>query len=55
LDHGIVQVLWMTLDEVRSSKASHRSPLVLKCIEDHAKGQRFPMDLIHTDLSVWNI
>ena len=55
LDHGIVQVLWMTLDEVRSSKASHRSPLVLKCIEDHAIGQRFPMDLIHTDLSVWNI
>lgn len=55
LDHGIVRVLWMTLEEVRASAASHRSPLVLKCIEDHARGQRFPMDLIHTDLSVWNI
>ena len=55
LDDGIVRVLWMTLAEVRASAAMHRSPLVLQCIEDHAKGQRFPLELIHTDLSVWNI
>lgn len=55
LDDGIVRVIWMSLAEVRASAALHRSPLVLKCIEDHAKGQRFPLDLIHTDLSVWNI
>ena len=55
LDDGIVRVLWMSLDEVRASAALHRSPLVLKCIEDHAKGQVFPLELIHTDLSVWEI
>ncbi len=55
LDQGIVRVLWMSLDEVRQSVAMHRSPLVLKCIEDHAKGVRLPLDLIHTDLSVWQI
>jgi phosphatase NudJ len=55
LDDGIVRVIWMSLAEVRASAALHRSPLVLQCIEDHAKGQRFPLDLIHTDLSVWNI
>jgi hypothetical protein len=55
LDDGIVRVLWMSLAEVRASASLHRSPLVLKCIEDHARGQRFPLELIHTDLSVWEI
>ena len=55
LDDGIVRVLWMSLAEVRASASLHRSPLVLKCIEDHARGQRFALDLIHTDLSVWEI
>lgn len=55
LDQGIVRAIWMSLDEVRKSVALHRSPLVLQCIEDHAKGQSFPVNLIHTDLSVWQI
>ena len=55
LDQGIVRVLWMSLEEVRASAALHRSPLVLQCIEDHAKGQRFSLALLHTDLSVWHI
>jgi 8-oxo-dGTP pyrophosphatase MutT (NUDIX family) len=55
LDQGIVRVVWLSLEEVRASAERHRSPLVLQCIEDHAKGQRFPMALIHTDLSVWDI
>jgi phosphatase NudJ len=52
LDEGIVRTLWMTLDEVRASAAQHRSPLVLRCIEDHARGQRWPLDLVYTDPSV---
>ncbi|MEY4976828.1 MAG: Phosphatase NudJ [Pseudomonadota bacterium] len=52
LDTGIVRTVWMTLDEVRASVARHRSPLVLRCIEDHARGQRWPMALVHTDASV---
>jgi 8-oxo-dGTP pyrophosphatase MutT (NUDIX family) len=55
LDQGIVRVIWMSLEEVRASTALHRSPLVLQCIEDHAKGQRFSLALLHTDLSVWQI
>jgi 8-oxo-dGTP pyrophosphatase MutT (NUDIX family) len=53
LDDGIVRTLWMTLDEVRSSAGQHRSPLVLRCIEDHLAGQRFPVDLVVTDPSVF--
>ena len=52
LDTGIERTLWMTLDEVRANSHRLRSPLVLRCIEDHAQGQRFPMNLVFTDPSV---
>ena len=52
LDTGIVRTLWMTPDEVRASAARHRSPLVVRCMEDHLAGQRFPLELIQTDASV---
>lgn len=52
LDEGIVRTVWMTLDEVRASADRHRSPLVLRCIEDHQAGQRFPLEMIYTDAAV---
>jgi ADP-ribose pyrophosphatase YjhB (NUDIX family) len=53
LDTGIVRTLWMTPAEVRASADRHRSALVLRCIEDHAAGRRFPLDLVYTDASVY--
>lgn len=52
LDTGIVRTLWLSPDELRASAARHRSPLVLQCVEDHLRGQRFPLALIHTDANV---
>jgi 8-oxo-dGTP pyrophosphatase MutT (NUDIX family) len=52
LDEGIVRTLWMTPDEVRASAGRHRSPLVLKCIEDYLAGVRHPLDAVHSDPSV---
>jgi 8-oxo-dGTP pyrophosphatase MutT (NUDIX family) len=52
LDEPIERTLWMTLDEVRASRARHRSPLVLQCIEDHAAGRRHPLDAVFTHPSV---
>jgi 8-oxo-dGTP pyrophosphatase MutT (NUDIX family) len=52
LDHGIERTLWLTADEVRASVACHRSPLLLRCIEDHIAGRRYPLDLLSTDASV---
>ncbi len=46
LDTGIVRAMWMTLDEIRESQARHRSPLVLRCVEDYLAGKRFPLDLL---------
>ncbi len=53
LDEGIVRTLWMTLAEVRASRARHRSALVQRCIEDHAAGVRHPLTAVTTDASVW--
>lgn len=53
LDTGIVRTLWLTLDELRASAARHRSPLVLACVEDHARGRRFPLELVTTHASVF--
>ena len=52
LDTGIVRTLWLSPDEIRASAARHRSPLLLRCMEDHLRGQRFALDLVYTDLSV---
>jgi 8-oxo-dGTP pyrophosphatase MutT (NUDIX family) len=52
LDTGIVRTLWMTPEELRACPERHRSPLVMRCIDDHRQGQRFAMATIHTDPSV---
>ena len=53
LDHGIVRTLWLTPDEMRALGARMRSPLVLRCMEDHLKGQRLPLAAISVDDSVF--
>ncbi|MEJ6001579.1 NUDIX hydrolase [Paucibacter soli] len=53
LDHGIVRTLWMTVEELRSTAAHHRSPLVLRCVEDHLAGRRLPLDAVHVDGSLY--
>lgn len=53
LDDGIVRTLWLTADEIRAASGRLRSPLVLRCVEDHAAGRRFALDLLTTDSSVY--
>lgn len=47
LDTGIVNATWLSVDEIRKDKERHRSPLVIKCIEDYLAGQRFPLSIYH--------
>jgi ADP-ribose pyrophosphatase YjhB (NUDIX family) len=50
LDEGIVAAHWLTLDEIRAMQSRHRSPLILRCIEDMLAGKRYPLDLlVHYD------
>ena len=53
LDVGIVRTLWLTADEIRASHDRHRSPLLVRCMEDYLAGQRYPLDLVTTDPSVF--
>ena len=52
LDTGIVRRVWLTIEELRASAHLHRSPLVLRCIEDHIAGQRYPLDVVWADASL---
>jgi 8-oxo-dGTP pyrophosphatase MutT (NUDIX family) len=46
LDKGIVRAVWMTPDEIRATQDRHRSPMILRCVEDYLAGKRYPLDLI---------
>lgn len=52
LDHGIVRTLWMTADELRATADRHRSPLVLRCLEDYLAGVRLPIGAVYCDPSI---
>lgn len=43
LDRGIVGTHWMARDELDLAHARLRSPLVLRCIDDHLAGRRLPL------------
>ncbi|MDO8465124.1 MAG: NUDIX hydrolase [Gallionella sp.] len=46
LDTGILQALWLLPDQIRATQERHRSPLILRCIEDYLAGKRYPLDLL---------
>ena len=53
LDHGIIRTLWMTREEIAACEERHRSPIVLRCVDDYLAGLRAPLDLLHTHTSVF--
>ena len=52
LDTGIVRALWLGVDAIRERQALHRSPLVMRCIDDHLAGRRYPLEMLGVDASV---
>lgn len=46
LDSGILRAVWMSPDEIRATADRHRSPLILKCVEDYLTGKRYPLELL---------
>jgi 8-oxo-dGTP pyrophosphatase MutT (NUDIX family) len=52
LDHGILRTVWMSRDEMLACQDRHRSPLVLRCVDDYLAGKRAPLDVIYTHPSV---
>ncbi len=47
LDTGIIRAAWFTPGEIRLEQARHRSPLVMRCIDDYLAGRRYPLDVLY--------
>lgn len=47
LDSGIIHALWLSRQELQREQDYCRSPLVLQCIDDYIKGQRYPLEILH--------
>ena len=46
LDEGIVRAAWFNANEIYELIHRHRSPLVIKCIEDHLAGKHYPLEIL---------
>jgi ADP-ribose pyrophosphatase YjhB (NUDIX family) len=51
LDAGIIRAVWLTTEEIRSETGRHRSPLVMRCVDDYLSGRGFPLDVLYHYLS----
>ena len=47
LDADIIATHWLTRAEIEALGERLRSPMVLRCIQDHQAGQRWPLDCLH--------
>ena len=46
LDTGIERAVWLTRDELAAEASRHRSPMVLRCVDDARAGRGSPLNLI---------
>lgn len=46
LDPDILRTVWLSRAEIPGDKASLRSPMVLRCIDDYLAGTRYPLALL---------
>ena len=51
LDPEIIALHWLTREELAARSAMHRSPLVMRCVEDYLAGRHFPLELLSKDFS----
>ena len=47
LDRGIIEAVWLDAEALRARHAEHRSPLVMRCVDDYLSGRRLPLDTIY--------
>jgi NADH pyrophosphatase NudC (nudix superfamily) len=52
LDEGIIDLHWLTRDEISSKQQQLRSPLVLKSVDEYLEGHRYPLTLLQSFLDL---
>ena len=48
LDAGIVRAVWLGAEDIRARSDMHRSPLVMRTVDDYLAGKRYPLEMIFT-------
>ena len=48
-DRQITAVHWLTREELMARRADHRSPLVLRCVDDFLAGREFPLEVFSSE------
>lgn len=51
LDREIVRLQWLGKDELAACRERHRSPLVMRCVEDYLSGRHFPLDVLSKEFA----
>ncbi|MGH8249994.1 MAG: NUDIX hydrolase [Steroidobacteraceae bacterium] len=46
LDRAIIRTLWLDRRQLAARVPEHRSPLVLRCVDDYLRGARHPLELL---------
>ncbi len=46
LDRDIIRAVWLSHAEVLAAQSRHRSPLVMRCLDDYLAGNDYPLELI---------
>ncbi len=46
LDVGVVRAVWLTPQEIAQQAPRHRSPQVMRTLNDYLAGRRYPLDLL---------
>src|SRR5918994_2342964 len=47
LDRSIIRTIWLDRVELAARNGEHRSPLVMRCIEDYLRGVRYPLGILN--------
>ena len=48
LSRKVYPDFYFTAEELRACRARHRTPLVMRSLDDYLAGRRFPLDFVHT-------
>lgn len=51
LDTEIVATHWLSREEIAARPEMHRSPLVMRCVDDYLAGRRYPLDVFSTEFA----
>ena len=51
LDAEIVATHWLSRDELAARPEMHRSPLVMRCVDDYLAGMRFPLEVFSREFA----